>query len=195
MSANHHGPQPLVLRVIVFVIFFAIIFEFLPLFKYFDNFTVNLSGQNREEVLNREYYKVTKVTDGDTIEIDSLSTNNNFKVRLIGINTPESVDPRRPVECFGKEASEYMKDIAEGETVYIENDPSQDKYDKYGRLLAYIYLEDGQMLNRKMISEGYAYEYTYANPYKYQDDFLDLQNFARIENRGLWNTATCNGLK
>jgi micrococcal nuclease len=77
----------------------------------------------------------------------------------------------------------------------VELDSSQDTYDKYDRLLGYVFLEDGQMLNRKMVADGYAYEYTYANPYKYQKDFKDLQRFAKNEKRGLWSENTCNGQK
>lgn len=139
------------------------------------------------------YYKVTKVTDGDTIHIDMDGTDE--KVRLIGINTPETVDPRTQVQCFGKEASERMKELAGGKIVRLEYDDSQSLRDTYGRLLAYVYLEDGEMLNRKMVAEGYAYEYTYLAPYKYQSEFRDLQNIARVSGRGLWNPETCDGKK
>jgi micrococcal nuclease len=139
------------------------------------------------------YYKVTKVTDGDTIHVDLDGTDE--KVRLIGINTPETVDPRTPVQCFGKEASNRMKELAEEKNVRLEYDDSQSLRDAYGRLLAYVYLEDGEMLNRKMVAEGYAYEYTYLTPYTYQSEFRELQNLARTSGRGLWGTDTCNGKK
>lgn len=139
------------------------------------------------------FYKVTKVTDGDTLHIDMDGTDE--KVRLIGINTPETVDPRKEVECFGKEASNRMKDLAEGKLVRLEYDDSQSLRDAYDRLLAYVYLEDGQMLNRKMVAEGYAYEYTYMTPYKYQREFKELQNIARTSERGLWSPDTCSGNK
>lgn len=139
------------------------------------------------------YYTVTKVTDGDTIHI--VMDGRDEKVRLIGINTPETVDPRRPVQCFGKEASSRMKELAGGKIVRLEYDDSQSTRDAYDRLLAYVYLEDGQMLNRKMIAEGYAYEYTYLKPYKYQKEFRELQSLARTSERGLWAPNTCNGDK
>ena len=109
--------------------------------------------------------------------------------------TPETVDPRRQVECYGKEASQRMKEIANGKLVRLEYDESQSTRDAYGRLLAYIYLEDGQMLNRKMIAEGYAYEYTYLTPYRYQKEFRQLQTLAQGAKRGLWADDTCNGSK
>lgn len=139
------------------------------------------------------YYKVTKVTDGDTLHIDLEGVDE--KVRLIGINTPETVDPRTEVQCFGKEASTLMKSLAGDKLVRLEYDDSQGMRDGYGRLLAYVYLEDGQMINRKMIAEGYAYEYTYMKPYKYQKEFRELQTLARVSGRGLWNPDTCNGKK
>ncbi|MBP6948574.1 MAG: thermonuclease family protein [Candidatus Pacebacteria bacterium] len=139
------------------------------------------------------YYKVTKVTDGDTIHIEM--DGRDEVVRFIGINTPETVDPRREVECFGKEASSRMKELASGKIVRLEYDESQSTRDTYNRILAYVYLEDNQMLNRKMIAEGYAYEYTYLTPYKYQKEFRDLQAFARNSERGLWSPESCNGSK
>lgn len=135
------------------------------------------------------FYKVTKVTDGDTLRVDV--DGESERVRLIGINTPETVDPRREVECFGKEASERMKGLAEGKLIRLEYDGSQGSRDTYGRLLAYVYLEDGEMLNRKMVAEGYAYEYTYMTPYKYQTEFKELQNLARSSGRGLWSPDAC----
>ena len=139
------------------------------------------------------FYDVTKVIDGDTISIDMNGVTE--KVRLIGINTPETVDPRTPVQCFGKEASARMKELASGKIVRLEYDETQNTRDIYNRLLAYVYLEDGEMLNRKMVAEGYAYEYTYMTPYKYQKEFRDLQNLARSSGRGLWSQNTCNGSK
>ena len=139
------------------------------------------------------YYNVIKITDGDTLHL--AMEGRDESVRLIGINTPETVDPRRTVECFGKEASERMKEIAKGKIVRLEYDESQSLRDTYGRLLAYVYLEDGQMINRKMIAEGYAYEYTYLTPYRYQEEFRELQKLAQGAKRGLWAEETCNGSK
>ena len=137
------------------------------------------------------YYEVGKVTDGDTIHITM--DGRDEKVRLIGINTPETVDPRRTVECFGKEASTRMKELVGGKIVRLEYDDTQSVRDAYNRILAYVYLEDGQMINRKMIAEGYAYEYTYLIPYRYQKEFRELQVLAKTGERGLWSPATCDG--
>jgi len=135
-------------------------------------------------------YNVVKVVDGDTIDVSM--DDKVERLRLIGINTPETVDPRKPVECFGKEASNKAKDILFGKKVFLENDGSQGERDKYGRLLRYVFLEDGTSFNLLMIKEGYAYEYTYSLPYKYQTEFKQAQKEAETNKAGLWGN-TCNG--
>jgi len=139
------------------------------------------------------FYKVTSVIDGDTIHVDINGTDE--KIRLIGINSPETSNPRTPVQCFGKEAARRMRDLSDKELVRLEYDDTQGTRDVYSRLLAYVYLEDGEMLNRKMIAEGYAYEYTYLTPYKHQKEFRDVQTIARVSERGLWAEDICNGSK
>ena len=131
-------------------------------------------GQTFSYATDTPFY-ISKVVDGDTIDISQ--GEDVIRVRLIGINSPESVDPRRPVECYGKEASQRAKELLSGKSVTIELDPSQGKYDKYGRLLAYAYLPDGTSFNQEMINEGYAYEYTYNKEYKYQKTFKVTQCF------------------
>lgn len=138
-------------------------------------------------------YRVTHVVDGDTVDIERDGV--TIRVRLIGINSPESVDPRRPVECFGKEASQYAKNILDKQEVSLVVDPSQGMLDKYGRTLAYLFLLDGRNFNLLMISEGYAYEYTYNKPYKYQYAFKQAQYDAQQHERGLWSSTTCSGIK
>jgi len=135
--------------------------------------------------------KITKVIDGDTVEV-SLDGKIE-KVRLIGINTPETVDPRTTIECFGIEASNKAKEILNGKTVFLEADSSQDNRDKYQRLLRYVWLDDKTNFNKQMVSEGYAYEYTYGVPYKYQTEFKQVEKEARENKRGLWADNTCAG--
>ncbi len=136
-------------------------------------------------------YQVIKVVDGDTVTIDL--NGKAETIRLIGINTPETVDPRKPVECFGVEASNMAKELLTNKHVYIEMDPTQGERDKYSRLLAYIYREDGFFFNKSMILSGYAYEYTYNIPYKYQSEFKEAQRDAEINKRGLWAPGVCEG--
>lgn len=154
----------------------------------------NFKEYKKEENLegnNFTYYKVERVIDGDTININK--DGNIETIRLIGINTPETVDPRRPIQCFGKEASNEAHQILDNNFIRIENDFSQAKYDKYGRELVYLWTKDGIFFNQFMIQNGFAYEYTYNYPYKYQTDFKNLEKEARDSGLGLWNNSTCNG--
>ena len=132
-------------------------------------------------------YRVIKVVDGDTVTIDM--DGKSTTLRLIGLDTPETLDPRKPVHCFGVEASNKAKEILTGTYVSLETDASQDTYDKYGRLLAYIYLSDGTPFNQYMIEEGYGHEYTYNAAYKYQKQFKAAQKRAEAGEKGLWGTA------
>lgn len=189
MSAKAGTPKSI--KSLGFVGIFILIISYL--YELQMNGDVNLHLPETTPNTIGTYYSVTKVTDGDTLHIDM--EGRDEKVRLIGVNTPETVDPRRPVQCFGKEASERMKELAKGKLVRLEYDDTQSTRDAYDRLLAYVYLEDGEMLNRKMIAEGYAYEYTYLTPYKYQKEFRSLQTLARTSSRGLWSDDTCGGVK
>lgn len=136
-------------------------------------------------------FPVTSVTDGDTIRvtIDGRST----RVRLIGIDTPEVTDPRKPVQCFGREASRRAHELMDGTQVWLEYDPSQGRHDRYGRTLAYVWQTEAVLVNEKMVNEGFAHEYTYETAYKYRDTFREAEQAARTAERGLWNPATCAG--
>jgi len=133
-----------------------------------------------------DYILVKKVIDGDTIELSS-----GEKVRYIGINTPETVDPEKSVECFGKEASDKNKELVEGKMVKLERDIS-DK-DKYDRLLRYVYLEDGTMVNLVLVDDGYAFQSTFPPDVKYQSQFAEAQKEAKEELKGLWSPDKCSG--
>lgn len=134
-------------------------------------------------------FTVTKVVDGDTIHVEA--NGQRLKIRMIGLDTPETVDPRKPVQCFGREASAEAKTILGGQQVYLETDPSQDTVDKYGRTLAYVWTASGRLFNLDMIADGYAFEYTYHLPYRYQADFTAAENDARTHERGLWSPDAC----
>ncbi len=135
--------------------------------------------------------RVVHVVDGDTFDVQL--DGRTERVRLIGLNTPESVDPRRPVQCFGVEASDFAKQTLDGAMVGLEVDDSQGDRDPNGRLLRYVWLADGQLFNQMLIRAGYAFEYTYNQPYKYQALFREAQRTARATNAGLWSPDTCGG--
>ena len=134
-------------------------------------------------------YPVVRVIDGDTIVIDKDGMDET--VRFIGIDTPETVHPSKPVQCFGQEASRVTKEWLEGRSVSLEIDPVEGERDKYRRLLGYVYRDDGLFVNLEPIRQGYAYEYTYNLPYQYQAEFQNAELEARTEEAGLWSSAAC----
>jgi len=127
-------------------------------------------------------FLVSRVVDGDTIIIDM--GGNAERIRLIGIDTPESVhpDPEKNVK-YGEISSDYTREILEGKNVEIELDVQE--RDQYGRLLAYVYIE-GEMFNKKLIAEGHAMVATYPPNVKYVEEFTEIQEKARNEKKGMW---------
>jgi micrococcal nuclease len=129
---------------------------------------------------------VSRVVDGDTIEI-SPSVDGNNKVRLIGVDTPETKDPDCSVQPYGKEASDFTSSKLSGQKVGLEFDV--DKTDPYERLLAYVYTSDGSMFNETLLTEGYGQVATFPPNVKYVDRFLADQEEARTAGRGLWGLS------
>jgi micrococcal nuclease len=132
-------------------------------------------------VIAQDFYLCTRVVDGDTIVVEI--EGKQEKVRLIGVDTPETVHPSKPVEYFGKEASVFTRSMVERKKVTLDYD--WQKRDKYGRLLAYVYLEDGKFLNAEIIKQGYGFAYT-KYPFKYLEEFRQYEKDARNNSRGLW---------
>lgn len=128
----------------------------------------------------RELRHVERVIDGDTIVLDG-----GERVRLIGIDTPEVYHPSEPVQCYGHEASDYLRQRLEGEDVYLKY--QAEKIDKYGRTLGYVYL-GRNFINSEMIREGLAFAYT-RFPFKYERKFVKMQRLAANERLGLWNAC------
>lgn len=133
---------------------------------------------------HNNYYKVKKVVDGDTFWIDNGSPK-GLKIRLIGVDAPESRNSgTKEITAFGKEASDYLTNLIGGKKVSLEYDVGQ--FDKYGRTLAYVYLEDGSFVNAMLVKNGYASVMTVPPNVKYANTFLKLERKARNKNRGLW---------
>ncbi|MEK6777776.1 MAG: thermonuclease family protein [bacterium] len=130
-------------------------------------------------------FRITRVIDGDTIVLDNGET-----VRLIGVDAPETHHPEIPVQRFGEEATEFLQRMAEGFQCMLEFE-SGDLRDKYGRLLAYVFV-DGRLLNAEMIRRGYAYVYT-RFPCKRQAEFIALERQARETQSGLWHISLRDG--
>jgi micrococcal nuclease len=119
-----------------------------------------------------------RVVDGDTIVLS-----NNERDRLIGVDTPETKHPQKPAEYYGKEATAFTNKMVGGKVVRLNYD--QQRRDKYGRLLAYVYLMDGTFLNAEIIKQGYGHAYT-RFPFKYMEQFKQYEKEAREAKRGLW---------
>lgn len=131
---------------------------------------------------SKKTYEVLRVIDGDTIQIEYNGAKE--RVRLIGIDTPESVHPDETKNNEnGKLASEYTKSLLEGKKISLEFDAGE--RDKYGRLLAYVYL-DGEMINKKLLADGYAQLETVPPNVKYVKEFTEILKEAKKAKRGLW---------
>lgn len=154
-----------------------------------------------EEPGGLERATVTRVVDGDTIEVRITGraegpgagegvVGRSYDVRLIGIDTPESVKPNSPVECYGKEASAATSALLEGAEVTLVKDVEE--ADQYDRILRYVYLGE-EMANARLVVNGYAQAYTYPPNVRHADFFVQLQREARENDRGLWSLSTCDG--
>ena len=131
-------------------------------------------------------YKVITIEDGDTITVDM--NGKKEKVRFIGVDTPETKDPRKAVQCFGKSAGEYTKQKIGNNTVRLESDELNTNRDRYNRLLRYVYLTDGTLINAQIIKDGYGFAYI-SFPFTKKDEFKRIENEAREQKRGLWSTC------
>lgn len=130
------------------------------------------------------YYHVVSISDGDTISVNIAGKKET--IRLIGIDTPESKDPRKPVQCFSHAAAENMEKLVGGKDVRLEADPTNSDRDKYRRLLRYVYLPDGTLVNQAQVQQGYAFAYTIF-PNAKLEQFRAWEKEARENNRGLWS--------
>lgn len=146
------------------------------------NATYEASAEATGNETTQEKYLVTRVIDGDTFEIETGET-----VRLIGIDTPETVHPIKPVECYGPEASNFLKNLIENEEVILIRDLSNT--DQYGRLLRYVYFND-LFINEELVAQGYANAVSYPPDVAFQSLFQEAEATAREGLRGLWG-AQC----
>lgn len=132
-------------------------------------------------------YRVMQFVDGDTISVDMNGVEE--KIRMIGVDTPETHDPRTAVQCFGKAASEFTRQTIGNNAVRLEADPLNSNRDRYDRLLRYVYLPDGRLMNIEIIRQGYGFAYT-SFPFGKIEEFKAAEKEARGANRGLWES--CN---
>lgn len=144
------------------------------------------AGTTTDRARNSDHATIERVVDGDTVVLQD-----STRVRLIGIDTPETVDPRRPVECFGAEASARAKELLpRGTRVRLEYDV--ERTDRYGRTLAYVYRADDDLfINIVLARDGFAEQLTVPPNVAHVDDIARAVHEARDANRGLWGDAAC----
>ncbi len=144
---------------------------------------------------------VQRVVDGDTIDVaitrrvdgpgaGVTQVGRTYRVRLLGIDTPETVKPDTPVQCYGHQASAATTALLQGVKVRLVKDVEET--DQYGRLLRYVYFGD-EMANARLVANGYAYVLTYPPNVRHAQLFVTLARGARDNNLGLWAPATCAG--
>jgi micrococcal nuclease len=137
---------------------------------------------------------IVRVVDGDTVRFLADGQREDISVRLIGINTPETVAPGRPVECFGPEASRFAEEQLTGARVLLELDPSQGETDRFDRTLGYIWTvtDDGQpreLFNLIAVRAGFAEERQYGKPFAWQPEFVEAEQRAQEEGAGMWGAC------
>lgn len=131
-------------------------------------------------------YEVTEFIDGDTITVDM--NGQDETLRFIGVDTPETHDPRKAVQCFGLAAAEFTKNLIGNNRVRLEADPLNTNRDRYDRLLRYIYLPDGRLVNAEIIKNGYGFAYL-GFPFTKSEEFASYEKNAREQNIGLWSNC------
>lgn len=141
--------------------------------------TAAARGSGNLAAASERWAFVERVVDGDTVVLSTKE-----RVRYIGVDTPELHHPRKPVESYAREAKAFNQNLVGGKRVRLEFDV--ERYDKYSRLLAYVYLEEGTFVNAEMLRQGYARLMTIPPNVRYVDRFIQLQKEAREANRGLW---------
>jgi endonuclease YncB( thermonuclease family) len=156
-----------------------------------DQETRLVSSEQSKESRNPidEKRMVIRVIDGDTIVVSP-----NEKVRLIGVDAPETVHLKRAAQCFGEDAKEFTRSLVERRTIRLvldESNAARNHKDRYGRTLAYVYFDDGTMLNAELIRRGYAHAYT-RFPFRHAVEFRQLERTARSQAVGLWASCRLN---
>lgn len=138
------------------------------------------------ESLEPGYYRIVSVVDGDTITVQM--NGENETVRLVGVDTPETHHPKKPVQCFGHAATDFTTQLIDDQPVRLESDPLSSNRDRYDRLLRYAYLPDGRLVNLEIVAAGYGHAYT-SFEFSQAEAFVAAEQAARGANRGLWGAC------
>ncbi|MDO8486216.1 MAG: thermonuclease family protein [Candidatus Staskawiczbacteria bacterium] len=173
-------------KILLFLIILALILISVSFAIYFFKFRISeetkAPAAEVREIISG-IYQITKVIDGDTIEVKI--KDKQELVRLIGINTPEVDSPYTKEECFGPEASDYAKKLLDKKEVYLIPDKQSSDRDKYNRLLRYVFLPDGLFVNAEILKNGFAYNYIYE-PFEFMKQFDFWEKEAKKNKIGLW---------
>jgi micrococcal nuclease len=132
-------------------------------------------------------YSVSRFVDGDTIVVDM--NGRNETVRMIGVDTPETHKPNTPVQCYGPAAAAFTKNLIGKQKVRLEADSTNQNRDRYDRLLRYVYLPDGKLVQEEVIAGGYGFAYT-SFPFVKKDQFIKAEQQAEAAKKGLWGNCT-----
>jgi micrococcal nuclease len=132
-------------------------------------------------------YRVIAYADGDTITVDMNGTPE--RIRMVGVDTPETKKPDAPAQCYANEAAKFTSDKLTNASVRLEADTKSDNRDRYSRLLRYVFLQDNTMLNKKLIEDGYGFAYTQF-PFDKKAEFIAAQESARLQKKGLWGICS-----
>lgn len=165
------------LYTLIFFILIFIIFSFSVL-----NFSDQvLEGDDRFK--ENTLYRVNRVVDGDTIEVQ---IDGEYEiVRLLGVDSPEVNSSYTKEECYGPEASAYLKELLKNQSVYLSGDKQNNNRDKYNRLLRYVFMQDGTFVEEALLKNGYAYNYDYF-PSRFKEQFNKWEEEAQQRGLGLW---------
>ena len=139
---------------------------------------------------DERFYKVERIIDGDTIRVTI--DGRSVLVRFIGINAPEIEHSNETAECFGYNSKFYLQSLIANSSVRLESDPNDSNKDKYGRLLRYVYPEDGTILNEKLVREGYAFAVVYNKGNRYERLLKSAQMDAQQNKVGYWGATDCH---
>lgn len=131
-------------------------------------------------------YAISHFVDGDTIAVNM--NGKTETVRFIGVDTPETHRPHTPVQCYGPAAAAFTKQQIGDNKVRLEADPQNTNRDRYNRLLRYVYLPDGTLLNKALVQKGYGFAYTQF-PFSKKDEFVQAQDSAKSTQAGLWGNC------
>lgn len=166
--------------ILIVIIVGVFIFQFI---NHTGPFSQGNSSNENDSLEGKEKVQVERVVDGDTFVANR--DGEQIKVRLIGVDTPETVKPNTPVQPYGKEASNYSKKTLNHKTVYLEYD--KEKEDRYGRTLAYVWLDKNQMFNEILVKKGLAREKYFSPNGKYREVFINAQKQAKKDKVNLWS--------